>query len=526
MVSKDSNPRYDILVPALDALVGDPSILEPALETPQKAERLIIPAVYIPRIKDFREEMKNRGEAAKILLHSFAHILEIIQESGEAYKCPNGMMVEFCNFLSKNNESTGITLVPDLRNGGITEQTIRCALKAKEDNPKKSVAILTGEDATGALASLAGIKVAEIEHREYTGRRKLTLPLEAETPWFKMGYLTESQFKEFFPDEPELMNNEFVEFELSPTAPSRTYQSRIGRVEQPQRGETERCVQQLHYIDDLPSYIQPRTVGQAMLAEALMAPVDEIPIVICPAVFGTGKTYLTIAIGMYLTVKNSKKKPAPAKDNTNNGKTGRNRKPRNNNNANGASYQGDQYETSFIPRFERIFVCPRESELGKEIGFLPGDEFEKTKVKAQPIIDNLRAYLKNKGDRAKGGVPKSNQELKHDIDNILAGFFEFVSLINMGGRSISDAWIIYDEAQDMERFQINQLMKRIGDRSKMIITGDPSQIYNHHLNKKSNGLSYAASHMAGSPLAAVITMTKEEITRSTAAQEIARCFEE
>ena len=95
----------------------------------------------------------------------------------------------------------------------------------------------------------------------------------------------------------------------------------------------------------------------------------------------------------------------------------------------------------------------------------------------------------------------------------------------MGGRSISDSWILYDEAQDMERFQINQLMKRIGDGSKMIVTGDPHQVYNRHMNYHSNGLSYAAVKMAGSPYAAVVTMDESEITRSTAAREIARCLD-
>ena len=65
-------------------------------------------------------------------------------------------------------------------------------------------------------------------------------------------------------------------------------------------------------------------------------------------------------------------------------------------------------------------------------------------------------------------------------------------------------------------------MKRTGDGSKLIITGDPEQIFNRHLNKQSNGLSYAATKMRGSEYAAIISMFDTEITRSKAAQEIAR----
>jgi predicted ribonuclease YlaK len=56
----------------------------------------------------------------------------------------------------------------------------------------------------------------------------------------------------------------------------------------------------------------------------------------------------------------------------------------------------------------------------------------------------------------------------------------------------------------------------------MVITGDPHQVFNKHMNYHSNGLMYAATKMAGSPYAAVITMLQGELTRSEAAREIAR----
>ena len=65
-------------------------------------------------------------------------------------------------------------------------------------------------------------------------------------------------------------------------------------------------------------------------------------------------------------------------------------------------------------------------------------------------------------------------------------------------------------------------MRREADGSKMIIMGDPEQIYNRHLSKNSNGLSYAANKMRGSEYAAIITMHKGEITRSKASREIAK----
>ena len=139
----------------------------------------------------------------------------------------------------------------------------------------------------------------------------------------------------------------------------------------------------------------------------------------------------------------------------------------------------------------------------------------------------------NKGKKGKNVQPADDQRdmsesypqyINRLVNLALERYFEFVPIVNIGGRSISDSWIIYDEAQDMERFQIDQLMQRIGDGSKMVIIGDPDQVYNRHMNRRSNGLTYAATHLANSPYAAVIEMTESEITRSVAAREIARCF--
>ena len=460
------------LVPALDALIGDPSILMPEASSKKKADLLLIPAHYIRRVTSFRDEISSRGEASQVLIGYFAKILEKIHYSKDnQYVCDNGMRIEFVdekhyvNRAGDNNASL----------------TLAAAQYYKESNETANLAILTGDNSMCACALMGDIDVAHINPEKYTGRRKLVLPLDLYTAWYKFGYLTIEQIKEYFPNEKPLLINEFVEFEVDETtAPKKTLGSRIGRFEIPRFSNEPPCLQCLHYIDDLPNNIKPRTAGQAMLLEALLAPVDEIPIVISPSIFGTGKTFCAVAVGTYLTSEIKKH------------------------------------------RYDQVFVVPRDSSLGKEIGFLPGDERDKTISKAMPIVDNIKAYVKTNKDKTKGGMPISGKEVKIKVKDILDNQYEFVPIISMGGRSIADSWIIYDEAQDMERFQIKQLMERIGDGSKMIIIGDPDQVYNTHMNAQSNGLSYAATKMAGSPYAVVISLDEEEITRSTAAQEIAK----
>lgn len=462
------------IIPGLDALIGDPDILAPTALTKLKANTMIIPAHYIDRCREFRDELSNRGEAATQLIRSFARILESIhQGGGNEYTCANGMKILFQKELDGNAKSTAETTV----------MAARWFIDHSGRKDAEDVAILTGDNTLVALASLEDVDVAHINPDVYTGRRKIKLTEEAMLAWCRKSYLTLAEWNRNYPDEKALNPNEFIEFEYDENleTENRHFTYYIGRFRkvQSENGE-EQVIQQIHYIHALPKFIELRTAGQAMFAEALLAPVEEIPIVICPSTFGTGKTFLATSIGAQLAIFEKK------------------------------------------PRYEGIFICPRDSELGKEIGFLPGDEAAKTIAKAMPIVDNFESYLRLRKDKDKGGEVKSRSQIKKDVKNYLDEYFEFVSVINMGGRSISNQWIIYDEAQELERFQINQLMKRVGDGSKLIITGDPEQIFNRHLNKQSNGLSYAATKMRGSEYAAIISMHDSEITRSKAAQEIAK----
>ena len=472
---------HSALVPALDALIGDPSLIVPLADSKRKADDFFIPIQYIDRVRDFRDEQSSRGEAATKLLDAFKRIWEAIHytEDSDVFVCDNGTRIRFV-------PSRQLDLTNTAGRTGSTTHALATARYAQDLLGKSEVAILTGDNYMSAKALSSDIDVAHINPDIYTGRRKYILPAQLCDSWFKERRISADAFAEAFPGEEPLRINEFVEFEIDP-AIAETYVSHcllgnygkfIGRFE-PNRKNGENELQQLHYIDDLPRSIQPRSAGQAMLAETLMAPADEIPIVICPSVFGTGKTFLATALGMH-------------------------------------------FVASEEPQYERIFVVPRDAELGKEIGFLPGSEEEKTIAKAMPIVDNVRAYIKSKGDRKKGNIEMSPQDISKRVEMALEKYFEFVSIINMGGRSIPDSWIIYDEAQDMERFQINQLMKRIGDGSKMVIIGDPNQVFNKHMSYHSNGLMYAATKMAGSSYAAVVSMTEGEITRSAAAREIAK----
>lgn len=97
-----------------------------------------------------------------------------------------------------------------------------------------------------------------------------------------------------------------------------------------------------------------------------------------------------------------------------------------------------------------------------------------------------------------------------------------VSLQSMGymrGRSITDTYIVIDEAQNMSLTQVLSMITRAGEGSKIILLGDPDQIDNQYLDRKNNGLVFEAEKMRGSPLCWQLRFSEKECTRSPLARE-------
>lgn len=475
------------LVPALDALISEPKLIDPDKDSKIKAGEMLIPYQYVDRLEEFLDDgLTSRGEAAYVLLTRITDMLEKIHnENLECYTCANGMRVKFVSIDHQ-------TFMNGDRKTSTKASALATAKNYNELNKRGDIAILSGDPAMLAKALLYGIDIARINPEIYTGRRKLVLPKRAYNKWFGDCFLTAEDFKKFFPDEKDLLYNEFVEFIIDDETAAcyettgNKRECHIGRFEE-EYGEGgvktgEWVLRQLHHIykpkkntKEIP--IEPRNAGQSMLYEALLAP--DIDIVICAATFGTGKTYLSVNTGLNV-VRDDKS------------------------------------------QYDRVFICPRDPHWGEQIGYLPGDERQKTLANAMPIVDNIRSGLKAKGDKSKGGEKKSNLEITNDVNKILDDWCELTSMVHMGGRSLANSWIIYDEAQDFEWSQMLQLVERIGEHSKMVIIGDPEQVHNKHLSKNSCGLSRAMTKFAGGKRIAVITLTKDEIERSEAAREIAR----
>jgi len=134
--------------------------------------------------------------------------------------------------------------------------------------------------------------------------------------------------------------------------------------------------------------------------------------------------------------------------------------------------------------------------MGKDIGFLPGSMEEKMKPWLMPIQDNLQYIMGN--DRV---------TLEEYMDQ---GIIELEALTYIRGRSISNAFVVVDEAQNLSMHEIKTIMTRIGEGTKLVLTGDIEQIDNVYVDETSSGLVHAAEKFKRTSLSGHVTLKKGE----------------
>ena len=135
--------------------------------------------------------------------------------------------------------------------------------------------------------------------------------------------------------------------------------------------------------------------------------------------------------------------------------------------------------------YQKLLVSRPIFPLGRDIGFLPGDVEEKLNPWMQPIYDNVEFLLGfSKAEKKEG---RSHQEL---ID---LGYIEIEPLTYIRGRSIPNQFMIVDEAQNLTPHEVKTIITRVGENTKIILTGDPYQIDNPYVDATNNGLTTSSS---------------------------------
>jgi PhoH-like ATPase len=197
--------------------------------------------------------------------------------------------------------------------------------------------------------------------------------------------------------------------------------------------------------------LRPRNKEQSFAIDLLMDPNIQVITMIGKA--GCGKTLLAIAAGLEQTLENDK-------------------------------------------IYKKLVVSRPIQPLGNDIGFLPGTLEEKMSPWLMPIQDNLEFLF---------GSDKTTLEMLFEN-----GTIEMEALTYIRGRSISNAFIIIDEAQNLSLHELKTIITRVGEGTKIILTGDVEQIDNVYLDATTNGLSYAIERFKDQELAGHVTLIKGE----------------
>ena len=146
--------------------------------------------------------------------------------------------------------------------------------------------------------------------------------------------------------------------------------------------------------------------------------------------------------------------------------------------------------------YRRLIVSRPIQPLGKDIGHLPGTMEEKMTPWLAPIQDNLRYLMGN-----------DKETLAMYISQ---GTIEIEALTYIRGRSISNAYIIIDEAQNLTAHELKTIITRVGENTKVVLTGDIDQIDNVYVDETSNGLAYAVEKFKSHDISGHVTLVKGE----------------
>jgi PhoH-like ATPase len=169
-----------------------------------------------------------------------------------------------------------------------------------------------------------------------------------------------------------------------------------------------------------------------------------------------------------------------------------------------------------LARYNKLIVTRPVQPVGKDIGFLPGTLEEKMEPWIAPIRDNLNFLMGSKRSRPrKNAATDRDGKPKQDDGMYLSlmqdrGLIEIEAITFIRGRSIPNAFIVIDEAQNLSMHELKTIITRVGDGTKIVLTGDIEQIDNVHVDAFTNGLTYAVERFKEHGIAGHVTLIKGE----------------
>ena len=355
--------------------------------------------------------------------------------------------------------STNIGILPQDLDPTVPDHIIiACAMAEQQKNPKRQVVLVSNDINMRVISDSVGLRCAG-----YKSVNNVVEDRDKLYSGFAEHLVDEEMIDRFYDGDEIILDQEEKKLKFM----ANQY---VMLVSSANEKKTALCkyVNELTPIKPVVRYkngvwgVNARNKEQAFALDMLMNP--DIPIITLVGKAGSGKTLCAIAAGIEQTI----------------GMDGA-----------GAGRRENPYK--------KLIVSRPVQPLGKDIGFLPGSLEEKMTPWLAPIQDNLQFLM-------------GNDKLTLET-YIESGKIEIEALTYIRGRSIANAFIIIDEAQNLSVHELKTIITRVGDNTKIVLTGDIEQIDNMHIDETTNGLAYAVEKFKSHAIAGHITLTKGERSR-------------
>ena len=426
---------------------------------------VIIPIYVIEEIDSFKRELTERGRNAREVGRIFDRFREQ-GHLGKGVELENGGSLRVM-FMSKQSEEAieGKFLHTDKKDNYI----LAVALDLQEKEPDLPCILITKDTNLRVRADALGLDSENYEEQGisiselYPGACEITVPSSMMDMLHEDGELS-FDASEYPPKRSQASNfepggrmtgfypNEYVMLE---DAEGRG-QSVLAKVPPDyEPGEPVR-LNPLETLSDSAWGIRPRNKEQAFALNALLD--DDIRLVTLVGKAGTGKTLLSIAAGL-------------------------------------RKVTDEQI-------YQKLVVSRPVFPMGRDLGYLPGTVEEKLAPWMQPIFDNVEYLM---------GLTHADKRAGRGADELKdMGIIEVEPLTYIRGRSLPNQFMIVDEAQNLTPHEVKTIMTRVGENTKIVLTGDPYQIDNPYVDSESNGLTYVVTRFQEEAIAATISLYKGE----------------
>lgn len=421
---------------------------------------IVVPDVVIEELDNNKKESGDKGYNTRQALRNF----DALRSKGNLIK---GIPTENGGIIRIQSEY-GTVKLPETWADKPDNYIIKIA-KYLSETETKPVIIVSKDTNVRIKADIIGVKAEDYRHEMidedyllYNGRTKITI---SPNSYKIISQGTPIEFLSTTVDDngQKLIENEFVQM-----VNCETQETTLGRVK-------DRMIVPLMSRNVHPFDVCPRNLGQIYCIEALLAPAEDIPLVILKGSAGTAKTFLTLACALQQCAEDK--------------------------------------------IYRKITISRANVEFDHDIGALPGDEESKVGPLLRGCMDNLEQLVDSNSVKIPGS---SENDIKEKVNYLFdKGYISAEALSFLRGRSLTRQILYVDEAQNTSPSQMKGILTRIGEGTKLVIAGDLNQIDTPRLDKRNNGLAYAIKLIAGDPLCCVVGFTDAETTRSALAARVA-----